>query len=66
LGDVYKRQGLDGNGIAVQSHRVSDAVLKLNSAPTSIAAGDVMMVCKIFSHAAIFAVRSYKRERIQK
>ncbi|WP_116812973.1 prepilin-type N-terminal cleavage/methylation domain-containing protein [Steroidobacter cummioxidans] len=51
-------QGLDGNGIAVQSHRVSDAVLKLNSAPTSIAAGDVMMVCN-FSHAAIFAVRSY-------
>ena len=51
-------QGLDGNGFAVQTHRVDDAVLQLNTADTSIAAGDVMMVCD-FNHAAIFAVRSY-------
>jgi len=50
-------QGLDGNGLAVELHRPSDAILKLKTA-ASIAADDVMLVCD-FNHAAIFGVRSY-------
>lgn len=56
--DSLQLQGLEGTGLSVAEHVATSANLKINATSTSIAIGDIMMVCD-FDHAAIFKITNY-------
>lgn len=56
--DSIQLQGIEGNGLSVETHDPANAEFTVNAAATSIAPGDILMVCD-FDHAALFQASAY-------
>jgi type IV pilus assembly protein PilW len=56
--DSLQLQGLDGTGLSVVSHQPTSAQFQINTATTTLAPDDIVMVCD-FDHAAIFKITNY-------
>jgi type IV pilus assembly protein PilW len=56
--DSITLQGIQGTGLTVESHQANSANFRINTATTSIANDDILIVCD-FDHAAIFQVSNY-------
>lgn len=61
--DSMHLQGIEGTGLSVVDHQPSAANFKINTTTTSIATGDIVMVCD-FDHAAIFKITSYNSANV--
>jgi type IV pilus assembly protein PilW len=51
-------QGVQGSGLAVESHQPTSATIKITTPTTAIASDDIAILCD-FDHAAIFQVSQY-------
>lgn len=56
--DSIQTQGIQGMGVAVDSHDPATFTLTLNAAATDIATGDILIACD-FDHATIFRATGY-------
>lgn len=56
--DSLQLMGVEGGFLPVASHNAAGAVIRINAASTSFAAGDIMLVCD-FDHSATFQATAY-------
>jgi type IV pilus assembly protein PilW len=56
--DSIRLQSIESAGLSVKTHDTTNAKITLNAASSTLAAGDIVMVCD-FDHEAIFSVSSY-------
>lgn len=61
--DSMQVQGIEGTGLSVVDHTPTPATIKINTATTTIARDDLLMVCD-FDHAAIFKVSHYNSANV--
>jgi len=56
-------QGIQGMGLAVETHTPASANFKISASSTDIVIGDVLIVCD-FDHAAMFQVTNYNDSNV--
>lgn len=61
--DALMLQGIAGNGITIDNHDPTSAVIKINQPSTNFRSNDILIVCDT-SHAAIFQVTNYNAANV--